>query len=175
VEAEPDTIARLLGTVRQARRGLARIGSLPEASRGGRVLAEAEAILAGALHVTERASREEPTTAEDGVFLASIPARFAAIEAEAGDEARPRTASIHSHPKTGRALVVGAGPVERKIMVVREPGTPRLFLVVGAHVAYHEGVRTMGDGPALAEQLEQAIREGKTPRPAWMTAFRVAR
>ncbi len=174
VEAEPIAIARLVATVAQIRRGLAALGPLPKGSPGDGVLAETEDLLHAALRVAERAARDESLAESDAAALAAFPARLAALDAELATDG-PYAAVIYSDPATRRSVVTAAGGIEPAFVLIREPGTPRIFVAVGAHLAHHEGVVSSDDAAGPATEFAQRIREGREARAAWTGAFRMAR
>lgn len=174
VQPEPIPIARLLGAVGQARRGLAALGPLPKASAGDAVLAETEDLLRIALHAAERAARDESPEGAETAALAAFPARLSALDAESSASG-PYGAVIHADRAEHRALVTAAGAIEPAFVLIREPGTPRVFVAVGAHVAHHEGVTPTDDGEGAPAGFVQQIRENRHARAAWTAAFRMAR
>jgi hypothetical protein len=163
VEAEPETIARLLGTVRQARRGLAALGPL------------AKGAPADVLRSAERAVRYEALGPDDVSALAAIPSRMAALETDAGDEGGPYAAVIHTDPASGRALVSATGAIAPAIVLLREPGSGRIVVAAGAHVTHFEAVERTDAAEGAETLLERRIREGKAARASWVEAFRLAR
>ena len=78
---------------------------------------------------------------EDIAALASLPARFARLE-DPGDEGAaamvPLVAELYVDAAADRVVSTATGPVEVAVVVAREPGTGRLVLAVGAHVAHRE-------------------------------------
>lgn len=174
VEPAPAVIGRLLGTVRQARRGLARLGRLPGGSPGDAVLAEAEDILKLAGHAAAHAAADDSLGADDRAALSAVPARLAALDAE-GRTRLPYAAVIHADLADERAVVTAAGAVEPAVLLVREPGTPRIFVAVGAHLTHHEGVVSSGDAVGPASAFSAEIEAGRHARAAYTGAFRMAR
>ena len=148
VEAAPDVIARLVGDARsdeaRVRRDRQR---LPATSPAMITLAEVEDILRVALRIATHMANDEALAAEDLAALASLPARLASLE-EPGTTASCR--ACRSWPRSSRTppahrvLSTATGPIEPAVMIVREPGTGRLFMAVGAHVAHHDLVEARG-------------------------------
>ena len=138
VEQAPDVIARLLATVGQMRRGLKAVGGLPSTSPALTSLAEVEDILRESLRIAVREANDEALTAEDASALASMPARLARLEDLAGTAMVPVVAEIVVDAAGDRSLSSATGVIEPAVTIVREPGTGRLLLAIGAHVAHHE-------------------------------------
>ncbi|MDB5219548.1 MAG: hypothetical protein JWO86_7475 [Myxococcaceae bacterium] len=147
VEAAPEVIARLVATVGQMRRGLAAIGGLPPTSAAMVTLAEVDDILRVALRVASRGANEEALTSEDTAALASLPARFGRLE-DPGDEGAPAmvplVAELYVDAASDHVVSTATGLVEPAVTVAREPGTGRLVLAIGAHVAHRELVEARG-------------------------------
>lgn len=176
VEAAPDVIARLVATVGQMKRGLAGLGALGTASPAMGTLAEVEDILRVALRIAARTSNDEALPAEDLAALASLPARLASLE-EPGDDGvapgGPVVAQVFVDASGHRVLSTATGAIEPAIMIVREPGTGRLVVAVGAHVAHHELVEARG-----RETTTRVARDGpyvSPPRAPYTSAFRAVR
>jgi hypothetical protein len=165
VEPAPEAIARLIGLVKQAQKGLAILGALDSGSPALTDLADVEDLLRGALRIAEHEVNDEALDAADAVALAAMPARLASLETDA----LPVTcaAMIHSDLH-GHTLTSATGFVEPLARVVREPGSGRLVLAVGAHVAHHELAERITDA-ALEKRL---VGSDKTlTRGAYVAAF----
>jgi hypothetical protein len=175
VEPEPEAIARLLGTLGQARRGLTALGPMVKRSPADALLAETEDIVKLALHVAERAARDEPTSAEETSALAAIPSRIAALETDAADDGGPYAAVIHGDPASNRALVSSSGAIEPAVFLMREAGTGRLVVAVGAHVAHFEAIERTDQGEGAAAVFERRIKDGRVAHASWTEGFRLAR
>jgi hypothetical protein len=147
VEAAPEVIARMVATVGQMRRGLGAIGGLAPTSTAMVTLAEVDDMLRASLRAASRGANEESLTSEDMAALASLPARFARLE-DPGDEGAPAmvplVAELYVDAAADRVVSTATGLVEPAVMVAREPGTGRLVLAVGAHVAHRELVEPRG-------------------------------
>jgi hypothetical protein len=141
VEVAPEVIARLVATLGQTRRGLGAIAGLPATSAAMVTLTEVEDILRVALRIASRTANDEALPPEDLAALASLPARLARLE-EPGDDgivpAVPVVAEVFTDTTHDRVLATATGPLERAVMIVREPGSGRLLVAVGAHIAHHE-------------------------------------
>jgi hypothetical protein len=149
VEAQPEVIARMVATVGQMRRGLGAIGSLSPTSPAMVTLAEVDDILRATLRAASRGPNDEALTSEDAAALASLPARLARLEDPGDETARPPAmvplvAELYVDAAGDRVVSTATGLVEPAIMVAREPGTGRLVLAVGAHVAHRELVEPRG-------------------------------
>lgn len=164
VEPEPEAIARLVGTLRQARRGLAGLGSLAKGSPADLLLADAEDIVKIALRVAERTARDGVLAADDSTALAAIPSRMAALELDAADEGGPYVAVI---PRGSRIdpRAPSARPVRSRLRScsLARGFTRRLVLAVGAHVAHFEAVERTDQAEGAAALLERRIEDGKVP------------
>jgi hypothetical protein len=175
VEPEPDAIAQLLATLRQARRGLTALGPMVKASPADTLLAETEDIVKIALQASARQTRDEPFTAEETTALGAIPSRIALLETNAAVEGGPHAAVIHSDPSSNRALVSASGAIEPALLLLRDPGTTRIVLAVGAHLTHFEAVERTDQLEGAAGLLERRIKEGKMTRASWTEGFRLAR
>lgn len=165
VENAPEAVARLLGTVRQTKRGLEALGLLAPASP---VLALDE-LLTIALTAAEHRANDEPLAAADLAKVATLPARIAAIEEDSGD-APAIAAVVAGDPPSRRVLVTATGRIEPIYELTRDIGREEPLLVVGAHLAHHELVTDPGEAPT------DAAWRGKlrsASRAAYTAAFRV--
>lgn len=162
VEQAPDVIARLVATVAQMKRGLAAVGGLPATSPAMTSLAEVEDILRVALRIAVREANDEALLAEDVSALASMPARLARLE-EGGEVASrsmvPVVAEVVVDAAGDRSLSSATGIIEPAVTIVREPGTGRLLLAVGAHVAHHELIERRGQRSTDASHRARLLRE----------------
>ena len=178
IEASPDVIARLVATLGQMRRGLTAIGGVQPSSPALTVMVEVDDILRGALRIASRQVNDEALAAEDLALLASLPARLARLE-ESENEMVPLVAEVFADARGERALSSATGAVEPAVMIVREPGTGRLLLAVGAHVAHHELVEAREERSSDAAYRSRFHGEGHekaSPLPArgaYTASFRV--
>ena len=170
VEAAPDVIARLVATVNQMKRGLAGLGALGPTSAAMLELTEVHDILRVALRVATREANDEALSPEDLAALASLPARLASLE-EPGEDGvvpgGPVIAEVFVDASGHRVLSTATGPIEPAVMIVREPGTGRLVVAVGAHVAHHELVEARG--------RQTTVMSALPPRASYTSAFRLVR
>lgn len=198
VEPAPDVVARLVAVVRQLRRGLVALGPMAPSSSAATTLVEIEDILRVVLRAAERHANDDVLSTEEATALASVPARIARIEEDAGSEVGPVVAVVHSDPASGRVLVSATGDIEPALVLARDPSRDEPVLVVGAHVAHHEltvglervpgvlhGVRPETTDAAWRARLDStvpgavaagALASGAVPsRAAWVASFRWAR
>jgi hypothetical protein len=167
VEAAPEVIARMVATVGQMRRGLGAIGGLAPTSPAMVTLAEVDDMLRASLRAASRGANEETLTSEDMAALASLPARFARLE-DPGDEGAPAmvplVAELYVDAVGDRVVSTATGLIEPAVMVAREPGTGRLVLAVGAHVAHRELVEPRGQQSTDASYRARIAKGGLAPR-----------
>ncbi len=164
VEPAPQAIARLVGAVKQAQKGLATLGPLDAGSPALTGLADVEDLLRAALRIAEHEANDDPLDDADRSALASMPARLAAVEADAP----PMTATVTVQTdRRGHVLVSEAVSVAPLATLVREPGSGRVVLAVTAHVLHRE--RRERDG-AHADATRE--RESREAPPAWTAPFR---
>jgi hypothetical protein len=184
VEQAPDVIARLVATVGQMKRGLVAVGGLPATSPAMISLAEVEDILRTALRISVRQANDEAVAAEDVSALASIPARLLRLEEESGAVV-PVVAELVVDASGDRSLSSATGVIESAATIVRESGSGRLLLAVGAHVAHHELVEPRGKRSTDASHRERLRRAAGAPsfgraasgpgRGVYTMAFRMVR
>jgi hypothetical protein len=164
----PEVVARLLGTVRQLRRGLETLVPLGPQSSARSLLVEIEDVLRVALEATRRQAADEAPSPEEVAALGSLPARLARAE-DAAVDIGSVAAVVYADPPSHRALVSATGAIEPVLMVVHQPAKEEPILAVGAHVAHHELVATR-------DLTDTAWRAAAAPaRPAWVGAFRWVR
>ena len=92
----------------------------------------------------------------------------------------PMVSQVLVDPAGDRVLSTATGAVEAALTVVREPGTGRLVLAAGAHVAHHELIETRGQ-----ESLDAGYRarfrgsadknDGVPARMSYTSGFRLVR
>jgi hypothetical protein len=134
VEPHPESIASLLGAVRQLRLGLLDLGGLEREGSSSIILGEVESILTLALEGAVRAANDDPELATLSPALAQIPPRIAALEAWAGPAASPVVIDVHVDEIAGRVLEEGTGPLEELFLRVRDPKTHQLVIALGAAI-----------------------------------------
>ena len=173
VEEAPDVIAQLAAAAAQMRRGLAVVGGLPATSPALVGLTEVEDLLRLALRVAQQEVNGEAFTPEDASALASVPARLARLE-EATGALVPVVAELVVDATGDRVLSTATGGVESAVVVVQEPGTDRLLLAVGAHIAQHELVEPRATRSTDASLRVRILRQDATapPRAPYTAAFR---
>ncbi len=182
IEPAPEVIARLVALVRQIRRGLGALGSLPPSASSTTALVEIEDILKLALAGAQREAADTTPTAEEATTLASLPARIARLEDDAGEELGPVSAAVVTDADAHRVLTTATGRIEPALILARSPGSDEPLLVVGAHVAHHEIVDTAeANAPGQPLSLRDVhptlataaiASRGRAP---WVTAFRWTR
>jgi hypothetical protein len=179
VEPLPDVVARLVAVVRQIRRGLEALGSLPPPSSA--MLVEVEDILMTALTGAERHASDEPLAPEEASALASLPARIARIDDDGVTDRGPIVATVYSDPKSKRVLASATGSIEPILMLVRDSKKEEPMLVVGAHLAHHELVEGFTNAPGILHAVRPALtdmawrarlKSAAPPRAPWVSSFR---
>ncbi len=165
VEVHPEAIGKLLSLVRQTKTGLARLSSVPKDAPGQRVLAEVETLLTGCLRVALREANDEPLGGDDAALLASLPSRLDLLDARlsrSGEADVPLIVDVHIDVEGARVLEEATGPIDDLYLVVREPGSGRLVLAVGASSAHYEFAQ-----PAALRLTDEAwrarLRAGSAP------------
>ncbi len=173
VEEAPDVIAQLVAAAAQMRRGLSVVGGLPVTSPAMAGLVEVEDLLRLALRVAEREVNGEALPPEDAAALASVPARLARLE-DATGALVPVVAELVTDTAGDRTLSTATGGVESAVTVVQEPGTDRLLLAVGAHIAHHELVEPRAIRTTDASLRVRILRQDASPlaRAPYTAAFR---
>ena len=168
VESHPEAIAKLLSLVRQTERVLYAEGAIVEGSPGFVVLDEVDELLWDALGAAVFESADQPLPGELAAKLASFPARVRALEAAlsaSGSVDVPLVADVHTDRGAGAALEETLGRVEELWTVAREPGTHKLWLVVGASIPQHELVQSMSQRWSDGAWRAKLAAEGD-PAPA---------
>jgi hypothetical protein len=127
--------------VRQTTRGLRATGALSDASPAIPILDAADHLLADALTIAIGQAEDIGAGPEIGEVARSLPPRLAALEATlAASRASDASLAIDVHTDTpsARALVEACGDLDDLYAVMREPGTGRLVLAVGATSSHYE-------------------------------------
>lgn len=169
VENAPETIARLLATVRQTKRGFEALGVLaPDAP--GSPLPALDELLAIALVAAEHRANDEPLTTAELAKIATLPARLAAIEEDTGTDTYAIAAVVAADPPSRRVLVTATGRIEPLFELTRDIGRDEPLLVVGPHLAHHEIVTDEGDAPSDAAWRGKSAAAS---RAAYTAAFRI--
>jgi Protein of unknown function (DUF3160) len=177
VEPHPEAIAKLLAFVRQTARVLAAEGGLPGDSPAIAVLDEVDDLLWTALGAAVYESADAPLPEPLEGALAAFPARLRALEdALAGSGAAdvPLAVGVHVDVPSARILEESTGRIDEAWMVMREPGTHRLWLAVGASIPHDELVQPasqrLSDGAWRAR-----LRSGGDPPPGLLARSYVQR
>jgi hypothetical protein len=163
VENAPQTIARLLATVRQAKRGFEALGFGATDSP----FVPLDELLKIALMAAEHRANDEPLTAADHAKVATLPARISGFD---DGESQVIASVVASDPPSRRVLVTANGRIEPLFELTRDIGRDEPLLVVGAHLAHHEIVTDVGDAPT------DAAWRGKVAtatRAAYTAGFRI--
>jgi hypothetical protein len=174
VEVHPEAIGELLALVRQTESGLARLARVPKSAPGKAVLAEVEELLTGCLRVALREANDEPLGADDDALLASFPARVDALDARlgrSGEAEAPLIVDVHVDLDSARVLEEARGALDDLYLVMREPGSGRLILAIGASSSHYEFTE-----PALVRLTDDAWRArlragGAPPRHAFSMGY----
>ena len=172
VEPHPEALARLVGIVRQLRRGLVAHNGLPKLSVVVPLLEHLDELLGDALDVALRETTTVPLGATELRTLDTFPARIAALERSlAGGAAAPWISPVHLDVTSGRVLEEGSGYLEDGYFVLRMPGAPLPALFLGVHVPHAERVSTLRTTDAAWRgQLEK----GSVVSPDWQKGFRAS-
>ena len=172
VEPHPEAIARLVGIVRQLRRGLLAHHGLSSVSVVAPLLERLDALLVDALDVALREATTVALSAKEQRTLDTFPARIVSLERSlAVGAAAPWISPVHVDVATGRVLEEGSGYLEDGYFVLRMPGAPLPALFLGVHVPHAERVSTLRTTDATWRgQLEK----GSVASPDWQKAFRAS-
>lgn len=174
VEPAPEVIASLLATAGQMRRGLAGVGGLPPDSPAMESIAEMEGLLREALRIAQREMNDQALAPEDVSALASMPARISHLEAHAAAKV-PVVAEVAVDAAGQRSLSSATGFVEPALTLVREPGSGRIFLAVGAHIAQYDLVEPRDRRSTDGSHQARLLRDAAPARRAYTVAFRLAK
>jgi len=141
VEPHPEAIASLLAMVRQVSRALVADGEIAPDGPAGVALEEVQQLLWEALGVAVHEADDQPVPQAMIAALAAFPVRIRALEAALGSPGGadvPVVADVHSDATSTMALEEATGPVEELWVTMREPGTHREWLAIGASVPHFE-------------------------------------
>jgi hypothetical protein len=174
VEPHPEAIGKLVGVVRQTGRLIATEGTVPAGSPALRVLREVEDLLWTALGAAMYETANERLPSEIEKALVAFPERIRALEgamADSGAADVPLVVDVHVDIRSARVLEEATGRIEEAWMAVREPGSGRLWLALGASIPHDELVEA-----ASARLSDKAWRarmqtEGDPPPSALARAF----
>ncbi len=175
VEPHPEAIATLVGTVRQALRGLTAMEALASDSPARAMLKEVDDLLTLSLGIALRQSNDEPLAPQEAAALASFPARMVDLESRialTGSADTPVVADVHADLGPARVLEEATGYVDEIYMVVAEPRTRRLVLAVGASIPHYELVQPaalrLSD---IGWRARLQVAGGAPARGAWTKSF----
>jgi hypothetical protein len=174
VEAHPEAIAELLGVVRQTVRALLAEGLLAAGSPAIRALEEVDDLLWMALGAAVHETADRPFPPELDASLGALPARLRALEAVLSDTGAadvPVSVAVHLDVPGARVLEEATGRIEEAWIAMREAGTHRIWLALGASIPRFELVL-----PASGRLTDDAWRarlerEGEPPPGALARAY----
>ncbi len=167
VEPHPEAIADLLALVRQTQHALVAEGAIGEHGTAATVLDEVQDLLWNALGVAIQETADQPVPSALLASLAAFPARLRALEAAlrpAAATAVPLAVDVHADVSSGRVLEETLGRIEEAWMTIREPGTRRTWLALGAALPHAESVAPMAQRPSDAAWAARLASEGD-PEP----------
>jgi hypothetical protein len=144
VEPHPEAIAKLAGSVRQVARALIAEHALPSGAPARGILDEVDDLLWTALGAAVYETSDEPLPPLLEAALSTFPARIQALEAalaETGAADVPLVVDVHVDVASARVLEEAIGSIDEAWMLVREPGTHRLWIALGASIQQHEFVQ----------------------------------
>ena len=166
VEPHPEAIAGLLALVRQTSRALIAEGMIAPDASAATVLEEVQELLWAALGVAVHEAADQPVPSVLLASMAAFPARLRALEAalgETGGAAVPLAADVHTDVASGRALEELLGFVQESWMVMREPGSHREWLALGASVPHLESIAPMSQRLSDGVWAARLLQDGQPP------------
>ena len=169
VEPHPEAIAKLLAFVRQLERAMVAGGALPAHGAGVIVLDEVNDLLWDALGMATHEASDQPVPPDCAARMATLPARLRALEAvlePAGAADVPLVTDVHEDLPSARVLEEAIGRVEQAWMIVREPGTHRLWLAFGAALPHAELVQPAGSRLSDGAWRARLASDGDPPPDA---------
>lgn len=164
VENAPETIARLLATVRQTKRGFEAQG-FPVDS-----LTAIDDLLRIALTGAEHRANDVALSSEEKAKIATLPARIAALEEDTGTDTHAIASVVATDPPSRRVLITAIGRIEPLYELTRDIGRDEPILVVGPHFAHHEIVTDAGEAPTDAAWRGKVVTAS---RASYTAGFRV--
>jgi len=172
VEPHPEAIARLVGVVRQLRRGLQAHDGLAKLSVVAPILERLDGLLVDALDVALRETTKIPLGPKELRTLDTFPSRIAALERSlAIGAASPWISPLHLDVASGRVLEEGSGYLEDGYFLLQMPGAPLPEMFLGVHVPHAERVSSLRTTDATWRgQLEK----GSVASPDWQKGFRAS-
>ena len=144
VEPHPEAIAKLIALVRQTSRALLAEGALTPGTPTLTSLDEVGDLLSTAFTVALQEIADRPLSPAALASMEAFPSRLSALEAalaDAGEADVPLAIDVHTDEGSARTLEECLGRVEEAWIAVREPGTHRLWLAIGASIPHHETVQ----------------------------------
>jgi hypothetical protein len=179
VEPHPEAIASLLALVRQTSRALLSEGMIAPDASAAIVLGEVQELLWEALGVAVHEATDQAFPSDLVAAMATFPARLRALEAalgETGGAAVPIAVDVHADVTSGRVLEEALGFVQEAWMIMREPGSHREWLAIGASVPHVEIVeamaRRLSDGAWASRLLRDGQPQPSTPARAYFVSSR---
>ncbi|HEY4014877.1 MAG TPA: DUF3160 domain-containing protein [Polyangiaceae bacterium] len=173
VEAHPEAISKLSGFVRQLSRALSAEGWLPPDAPALQLLDEVDDLLWTALGAAVYESADAPMPDALAAALSGFPARLRGLEAALAESKSvdvPIIVAVHVDVPSGRVLEEATGRIAEAWVVVREPGTHRAWLALGASIPHHELVqptaRRLDDG-AWRARLASGAEPGPGALARW--------
>jgi hypothetical protein len=167
IEPHPEAIAALLGTVRQLARGLADLDAVPRGAISTTLLARVDTALTTALDVALRESNGESLNASDYARIAAIPSALDSLTLPA-DRDLALVAAVHIDIKNARILEQATGTIDDLYVVMREPGTSKMILTVGASIPHYE----FAERVALSDaSWRERLARNPPPRAPFTASF----
>jgi len=166
VEPHPEAIAKLLAFVRQTQQALVGEGMLPAGAPAVRALEEIDDLLWTALGVAVYETADEAPPPSLGAELAAFPARLRALESVLSDSGAadvPLAIDVHVDLPSARVLEEATEPIEEAWIAMREPGTHRLWLALGASIPHVELVEPASRRPSDAAWRARLRADGEPP------------
>jgi Protein of unknown function (DUF3160) len=166
IEPHPEAIARLAGVVRQTARALVAERVLEPASPSLRILDEVDDLLWMALGAAVHQTADEPFPAELEAALATFPSRLRALEtalSNTGAAEVPMAIDVHADVASARVLEETIGRIDEAWMIVREPGTHRLWLALGASIPHYELVQPASERLSDTDWRRRLQSHGEPP------------
>jgi len=173
VEAHPEAISKLSGFVRQVSRALSAEGWLPPDAPALQLLDEVDDLLWTALGAAVYESADAPMPDVLAAALSGFPTRLRGLEAALAESKSvdvPLVAEVHVDVPSGRALEEATGRIAEAWIVVREPGTHRAWLALGASIPHYELVQPMSrplDDGAWRDRLGSGGEPSPGPLARW--------
>lgn len=176
VEPHPEALARLLGALAQLQRGLGALGAIPKGSPSAEVLRDAIAIVSAAYELSVAMANDEAFAPAASITLGELPSKIAELEALVGPEvAAPAIAcDVHTDLASGRGLVEATAPVEEVLVALRDPGSPKVVIAVGAALPHLELIHPVSLRMSDARWRARLAAEPELvgARPGWTRAYR---